>query len=79
LGEPRFRGRQIAKWLYKHNAVSFDEMTDLPLSLRQRLKEDFVLYRAQVVNRSTSRDGTTKLLLKLEDNQTIESVIIPYE
>ncbi len=79
LGEPRFRGRQIAKWLYKHNVASFDEMTDLPLSLRQQLKEEFVLYRAQVVTRSTSRDGTTKLLLLLEDNQTIESVIIPYE
>ncbi|MDH7482073.1 MAG: 23S rRNA (adenine(2503)-C(2))-methyltransferase RlmN [Armatimonadota bacterium] len=79
LGEPKFRGRQIAKWLYKHNATSLDEMTDLPLSLRERLKEAAVLYRARIVNRSVSRDGTTKLLLELEDGQTIESVLIPYE
>jgi len=76
-GQPRFRAKQLAQWLYVHRVDCFDAMRNLPAVLREHLKCHFRLAAlpATAINRST--DGTTKLLLRLEDGKEIESVIIP--
>ena len=79
MGQPRFRGRQIAVWLYKRNVDGIDEMTNLPSDFQERLLQDSVLYRAKVITTNTSKDGTSKFLLELEDEQRIEAVLLPYE
>jgi 23S rRNA (adenine2503-C2)-methyltransferase len=79
LGQPRFRGRQIASWMYKRNAASIDEMTDLPAALRAALPDNAVFYRSRAARAGRSRDGTEKVLLELEDSQCIEAVLLPYE
>ncbi|HVF10234.1 MAG TPA: 23S rRNA (adenine(2503)-C(2))-methyltransferase RlmN, partial [Abditibacteriaceae bacterium] len=78
LGEPAFRGRQIAQWLYRHNVTSFAAMTNLGHDLRARLGATHSLGFPTVAARSTSRDGSTKLLLQLADGERVETVHLPY-
>ncbi|MBI2842551.1 MAG: 23S rRNA (adenine(2503)-C(2))-methyltransferase RlmN [Armatimonadetes bacterium] len=78
LGEPPYRGRQIAGWLYRKNAGNFSAMTDLPAEFRRKLEAASTLFRARTLARSQSADGTTKFLLELSDGQRIESALIPY-
>lgn len=75
--ERSFRGGQVFKWLYLKNVNTFDEMTDLGKELRERLKENFTLSTMELERSETSRDGTEKLLFRLQDNAYIEAVIIP--
>lgn len=79
MGEREFRGRQIARWLYKRNASTIPEMTDLPSNFRARLENESILYRAKTLAEDKSEDGTAKYLLELEDGLTTESVLLPYE
>lgn len=79
LGEPKFRGKQVAQWIYKRNAGSFEQMTDLPAALRQKLAQCASFTRSRVLKKSESPDGTVKYLLELSDSRTIESVLLPYE
>jgi 23S rRNA (adenine2503-C2)-methyltransferase len=79
LGEPLYRGNQIAEWLYQRGARSFEEMTNLSKTLRARLDEVAEMGRSEVVREQRSRDGTVKLLLRLRDGETIETVGLPYE
>jgi 23S rRNA (adenine2503-C2)-methyltransferase len=78
-GEPAYRAAQVYGWLYRKRAGSFDDMTDLPKALRQRLQEDLELRWPQAVERARSADGTVKYLFRLDDGATIESVYIPEE
>jgi 23S rRNA (adenine2503-C2)-methyltransferase len=77
--ERAFRARQIAEWLYKSRVESIDEMRNLPAALRDYLKHHFKISGAEVSHLARSSDGTRKLLLRLEDGEEIESVIIPTE
>ncbi|MEN6373043.1 MAG: 23S rRNA (adenine(2503)-C(2))-methyltransferase RlmN [Armatimonadota bacterium] len=79
LGEPAYRGRQIAEWVYKKNADSFSSMTSLSAAFRGKLESAASLFRSEIIKRSKSRDGTAKYLLKLSDGQCIESVLLTYE
>ncbi len=79
LGQPKFRGKQIADWLYKRNISRIGEMSNLPADFRSRLEQDAYLYRADIITESKSADDTTKLLLGLEDENRIEAVLLPYE
>ncbi len=79
LGEPEFRGRQLYHWLYRRRARSFAEMTNLPRALRTSLADRFALRWPEVVERQRARDGTVKLLFRLDGGATIESVFIPEE
>ena len=76
-GQPRFRANQLAQWLYAKRVESFDEMTNLPVTFREYLKQYFKLTPLAVAAVDRSIDGTTKLLLGLADAREIESVIIP--
>ncbi|MFH1741616.1 MAG: 23S rRNA (adenine(2503)-C(2))-methyltransferase RlmN [bacterium] len=76
---PGYRARQIFQWLHKRGIVSWDEMTDLPQSLRQRLAECFSMDLPTISSRWTDKeDGTEKLLIELADGRAIESVLIPH-
>lgn len=80
LGEPPYRGRQIAHWLYQAGATAFAEMTDLPVAIRARLAEVATI-TALVPVTSVSADGgdTVKYLLQLRDGATVESVFMRYQ
>ena len=77
LGLPKFTGKQLADWLYKKRAASFDEMTDLPAATRRRLAEEFTFIKPEVVRVLGSKDTTRKYLFRLGDGSLIESVLIP--
>jgi 23S rRNA (adenine2503-C2)-methyltransferase len=76
-GLEAYRGRQIMEWLFKRLARSFDEMTDLPKSLRATLEEKANIRHLEEVKVDLSKDGTRKYLFKLSDGFFIESVLIP--
>src|SRR6266478_1620556 len=76
-GERPYRARQILHWLYARGVESFDEMGDLPSTLRQYLKQNFKLGSEALSFVSRSTDGTRKVLIRLADGEEIESVIIP--
>jgi 23S rRNA (adenine2503-C2)-methyltransferase len=67
LGQPAYRGRQLAEWIYRHGARTFEEMTNLPDKLRASLGKEYEVGRSETVAVQRSRDGTIKLLLQLND------------
>ena len=77
LSEPRYRGRQLFRWVHARGAASFDEMTDLPKALREKLKETATLGTLQEVTRRTARDETIKVLFALPSGRRVEGVLIP--
>jgi 23S rRNA (adenine2503-C2)-methyltransferase len=77
LGEPKFRAAQILDWLYKMRVPRWEEMTNLPASLREKLSAGFPAAPLEKVRESGSEDSTRKFLFRLEDGQLIESVLIP--
>lgn len=78
IGEKKYRGGQIFRWLYR-GAENLDEMTDLPESLREKLKGLCHISICRIEKKYVSSiDGTTKYLLKLEDGNIIESVLMEY-
>jgi len=77
LGESGFRADQLFRWIYKRNAVSFDEMTDISKELRRQLVSNFTLPTFSTQKILKSEDGTAKLTFSLYDNLSIESVLIP--
>ena len=76
-GRPAYRARQAAQWLFEHVALSFDEMTELPLEERATLQEAFLLTAPPAARVQVSTDGTAKHLWRLDDGETVESVLIP--
>jgi 23S rRNA (adenine2503-C2)-methyltransferase len=77
VGERPYRARQIAHWLFARAVDSIDEMRDLPAPLRASLAERFTLRSLDKVEVRQAADGTRKLLLRLEDGERVETVIIP--
>ena len=78
MGEPAFRGKQVFTWLHR-GVVSFDEMSNLPKPLREKLKDTCVLTPPKAVRKQVSRlDGTAKYLWELGDGNCIESVLMQY-
>ena len=73
---PTFRAKQIRRWLLNSRVQSFDEMSNLPLKLREQLKEEFVIWSMKVVKQHGVADGTEKLVLQLADEHRIECVLI---
>lgn len=79
LGEPAFRARQVFKWL-SAPVGSFEEMTNLPKALREKLAERYYLYTPAVERKQVSAlDGTVKYLWRLRDGNHVESVVMRYE
>ena len=79
-GQPAFRGKQVFSWLHEKCADSFDEMTNLPRTLREELAETCTLRPLTKREVLTSKiDGTKKYLFELWDGNLIESVMMPYK
>ena len=79
LGEKPYRAAQVFRWLQQRNAKSFDEMTDLSLALREKLKAQFFLKSAAVEKVLKSAvDGSRKYLFRLHDGELVEGVFMPY-
>jgi len=74
-----YRGKQIFSWLHQKQVVSFDDMTDLPKPLREKLKRHTIGTDMQMVKSVRSADQTTKYLFQLEKNTIIESVYMKYK
>ena len=78
MGQPSFRGKQVFTWLHR-GVTSFDEMTNLPKDLRDKLKSEFTLTVPKVARKQISKqDGTIKYLWELSDGNCIESVLMRY-
>ena len=79
MGEPRYRASQIFGWIHKKGAASWQQMSDLPAKLRERLQTEHPLDAVNVNRVQISReDGTRKYLFELHDGELIESVLMRY-
>src|SRR5690606_15013627 len=76
-GAAPYRVRQARAWLYERDAMSFDEMTDLPSGERAALAETFRICAPGLERTARSEDGTVKHLWRLADGELVESVLIP--
>jgi len=76
-GEPAFRVDQLLGWLYGRRVAGWDEMSNLPKALRQRLAETYSLQLPALVRVQGARDTTRKFLWRLADGSLVESVLIP--
>ena len=75
-GQPAYRARQLLKWLYSQNAEDFQVMTNLSKDFRGWLAENARISRVKLEKVLIDVDGTRKLLLRLQDGESIESVLI---
>lgn len=79
LGQPKFRAIQVFRWLHQ-GVESFDEMTNLPKALREKLRADCLLTVPKVERKQVSRlDGTIKYLWRLSDGNCVETVLMRYK
>lgn len=79
LGQPKFRAVQVFRWLHR-GVESFDEMTDQPKTLREKLKETCILTVPKVERKQVSQlDGTIKYLWRLGDGNCVETVLMRYK
>jgi 23S rRNA (adenine2503-C2)-methyltransferase len=79
FGEKPFRARQVFEWLWKKSASTFDQMTNLSLSLRELLSEKYAINAIRVAEEQVSNDRTIKSAFRLHDENVIEGVLIPTE
>jgi len=79
LGEKPFRAKQLQRWIHQFGASSFDEMTDLAKSLREKLATRAVIAAPAVISDHTSSDGTRKWLVDVGQGNAVETVFIPEE
>jgi 23S rRNA (adenine2503-C2)-methyltransferase len=78
-GQPTFRTKQVWGWLYERRAQSFDEMSNLPKALRERLAAETTLGSLRQITEQRSKDGTVKRVYALPDGRMIEAVLMIYE
>ena len=79
MGQPGYRAKQLAEWMYRHHAMDWGTMSNLPGTLLTSLAERFDPCGLTLQERQCSQDGTRKYLFELRDGQSIESVMIPME
>jgi len=77
LGEPRYRGMQVFRWIHQRGVIDPTQMSDLPKALREKLVEEGLREPLSLVQEHVSEDTTRKLLIRLHDGKEIESVLIP--
>ena len=78
MDEKTFRAEQIFKWLYQEKVRSFDEMTNLSLNLRNKLKQNYTICNYNILKKQESKDGTIKYLFDVLDGNAIETVLMSY-
>ena len=78
IGEKPFRAEQIFSWLYREKVKEFDEMTNLSLELREKLKAEYDICNFKIIRKQESSDGTKKYLFDVLDGNAIETVLMQY-
>ena len=78
LGEKGYRAEQIFNWLYVEKVKSFDDMTNLSLELREKLKQNYTMCNFEILSKQESSDGTKKYLFDVLDGNAIETVLMQY-
>ena len=76
-GEPAYRGKQIFDWIHRQGVLDPAQMSNLPKTLRERLKEEGVAWPIEVVSAHESADRTKKLVVGMPDGERVETVLIP--
>jgi 23S rRNA (adenine2503-C2)-methyltransferase len=76
-GQPAYRVSQLLEWLYVHRVTRWEEMSNLPKALREKLQNTYTLGSLELVRKQGSRDTTQKFLWRLADQSLVESVLIP--
>jgi 23S rRNA (adenine2503-C2)-methyltransferase len=80
LGAPSYRADQLLNWIFKKLVSSFDEMSDLPQSFRQKLITETTLFTLKPLEEKVSKDSQTrKILFQLEDGKTVETTLMAYD
>ena len=79
IGEKSYRAEQIFKWIYIENVTNFNEMTNLSLELREKLKKNYTLDIYKTIRKQESLDGTKKYLFDILDGNAIETVLMQYK
>ncbi len=77
MGEPAFRAKQVYDWLWAKACTQFDEMSNLPKALREKLKDQYQINHIRIDDSQFSADGTIKNSFRLYDENLIEGVLIP--
>jgi len=77
IGEPAYRTTQVLEWIWSKGVSSYDEMTNVPLHIREALAQQLPLLRPRLVERQVSRDGTRKYLVAFSDGEGVEVVGLP--
>jgi len=79
-GQPSYRARQLAEWLFQKDAATFEDMLNLPATLREALEKKHTVDRLRQLKRLVSSEGTTrKYLFELSDGNTVESVLMQHD
>ena len=78
LGEKSYRAEQIFKWIYKDRVKDFEEMTNLSIELREKLKQNYTICNFKILKKQESSDGTKKYLFDVLDGNAIETVLMQY-
>ena len=79
IGEKAFRAKQLWQWLYYFGETDFNKMSNLSKELRQKLADNFTIFRPKIITEQLSVDKTRKWLLEMSDGQRVEMVYIPEE
>lgn len=78
-GEKKFRAAQVFEWLYVKRVKNYDDMTNIPKALRDKLAEHFLLTTLSTIVKQESQDGTIKFLFQLQDGYSIETVLMRHD
>ena len=78
IGEKKYRAEQVYEWIYKKKVNSFDDMTNISIELRNKLKDNFQMGLFTIVKKLVSKDGTKKYLFDINDGKgsLIETVFV---
>ena len=79
MGEPRYRADQVFRGIHERRLTSFDDMTDLPKALRDKLNEHATASSLTIESKYSSVDGTRRFLMRTADGNPVEAVFIPTE
>ena len=78
IQEKPFRAEQIFKWIYEEKVKTFDEMTNLSIQLREKLKENYTMCNYDILRKQEAKDGTKKYLFDVGDGNALETVLMSY-
>ena len=78
MGEKAFRAEQIFKWVFQEKVISFDDMTNLSLELREKLKQNYTMCNFKILKKQVASDGTIKYLFDVLNGNAIETVLMKY-